>query len=101
MILTYIGVTTGYCIEVNKLMLPVVNNIVLFPLFKVLLPTCLLTFIYFRMLDATFEQIKKAYKLINALIIYYVVVNVINVGSILIGLVCNDKYLRQRSECSR
>lgn len=83
MILTYIGVTTGYCIEVNKLMLPIIDNLVTFPLVKVLLPVCLLTFIYFRMLDATFEQIKKSYKLLNALIVYYVVVNVINICGLL------------------
>ena len=83
MFLTYIGVTAGYSSEINILMLPFVDNLITFPLIKIVLPICLLTFIYFRMLDATFQQIKKAYKLLNALIIYYVVVNVINVCGIL------------------
>lgn len=86
MILTYIGITTSYCLEANKLMLPVVDNLIVLSLLKILLPTCLFTFIYFRMSDATIEQIKRSYKLINGLIIYYVVVNVINIGSLVIGI---------------
>ncbi len=66
----------GFCYEANLIMKPIVNNYFYSFIFKIILPMLLLIFIDFRMVNASFSQLKISKKIANYCIGYYVVINI-------------------------
>lgn len=70
--LTYIGVRSGYAIEANALMVPVVTDPVKLFLYKILIPSLLVGFLAFIIRKAKDKSIVRVKRLIHMLVWIYV-----------------------------
>jgi len=75
-IFTLLLLSTGFYMESNPFMVKAVESIPLSFLLKVVLPAIMLIFIYFRMRNATEQQLKKSNVLINGVVIMYALINI-------------------------
>jgi hypothetical protein len=75
-IFTLLLLSTGFYMEANIFMVKAVESIPSSFLLKVVLPAIMFTFIYFRIRNATEQQLKKSNILINGVLIIYALINV-------------------------
>jgi len=73
---TLLLLSTGFFIEANIFMVKTVESIPASFALKIILPAVLLTFIYFRMQDATEQQLKQSNVFINGAIGLYSLINI-------------------------
>ncbi|MDS0524642.1 DUF5658 family protein [Clostridium sp. SHJSY1] len=66
---------TGYYLEANFFMKPIINNEVMSLLVKLILPAFLLLFLYFRMKSATNSQLKKSNFYVLSILLVYTFIN--------------------------
>ncbi|MFL0194660.1 DUF5658 family protein [Clostridium sp. WILCCON 0269] len=76
MFFTRMLLNTGYFIEANPLMVSVVHNLKVGFWIKIVLPTVLLSFLYFRMQKAIEAQLKKSNFIINGIVLMYIAINI-------------------------
>lgn len=77
-IFTLILMNTGFFSEANYVMKSIVDNPLTSLLLKIILPGILLIYIYLRMKNATNEQLKKAKWLVNGIVIFYIIINIMH-----------------------
>ncbi|MDP4095098.1 MAG: DUF5658 family protein [Bacillota bacterium] len=73
-ILTYIGVSSGYAVELNRIMIGVVSDFWKLVLVKILTPTVLLILIAYLMNKFSYKKMKLASAFINICFGAYIVV---------------------------
>ena len=75
MILTYIGISSGYAIEINPFMLSFISDLPTLIVLKVLIPICLSLYLYIRQKNSSLENFKQKRIAIRICLIFYVLVN--------------------------